>query len=750
MSATTIEEPEFRPYEKSATDIARIAIGVLVILGGLLLGYVLRGVDTGLTIAITQSFLALPDWLTLTIVNAVAVIASLTTVVVIVVVLFRRAPRFLLVAAIAQVVAVIVLALLHPSSVPLDAATTAALKQFETVLTHGGNTSARAVSLIAVLAAMAAPWLGRTWARWLWILLAIYSYVWLVGTPDSPGVILVAVGAGVAGAGVPDNCWGDPTDGPAARRSLPTSLGPGWNLRACGPHRWTRVVPRPTSGRRPTAARSSSRSSPRTSGVPICCSGPTGTCGSSTWVTSAPSRRLRRAVEHEALVALWASANGIRTPAVASVATIGEGGIGLAYERIDGRSLDGVDADELDAATLQGAWGLVAQLREHGIAHRDLRLANMFLADDGMPWLIDFGFSEWRPRTISCAATSPSSSPRPRQGRRRVARSRHASRCSGTEVLADAAPRLQPMALSTATRDAIKQRSASGQEPAAGGRARHRRRPDRLRAPRTRPLLHRADHLSLALALYLLAPQFAGFKSLWSHVGDIRWNQVVPALVASGLTYVGARSPSWARCPEALPFGRTFLAQLAGSFVNRIVPGRVGGMATNVLYLQKRGVDTPVAVAGVGIQQVMGGVVHVAMRRSSPPSSAVRGAGRRPPQDVRFIIVIVRWCSPSPGCCCWSPGSGAQIRPRSDRRFVARLDGLRAIAHQPRKLLELFGGATLLNIAFIGALVLSVRAFGGTPPSPRSPSPTSSARPSLPRRRPRAASARSRPRSRRR
>ena len=33
-------------------------------------------------------------------------------------------------------------------------------------------------------------------------------------------------------------------------------------------------------------------------------------------------------------------------------------------------------------------------MRRHRIAHRDLRLANVFLADDGVVWMIDFGFSE--------------------------------------------------------------------------------------------------------------------------------------------------------------------------------------------------------------------------------------------------------------------------------------------------------------------------------------------------------------------
>ena len=39
-------------------------------------------------------------------------------------------------------------------------------------------------------------------------------------------------------------------------------------------------------------------------------------------------------------------------------------------------------------------WQQLGRLRDLRIAHRDLRLANIFLSTDGRIWMIDFGFSE--------------------------------------------------------------------------------------------------------------------------------------------------------------------------------------------------------------------------------------------------------------------------------------------------------------------------------------------------------------------
>ena len=60
-----------------------------------------------------------------------------------------------------------------------------------------------------------------------------------------------------------------------------------------------------------------------------------------------PFSSLRRSVEHEAFVALTASALGVRTPALRAFATADPNGYVLAYEAIEGKSLDRLDPSEV-------------------------------------------------------------------------------------------------------------------------------------------------------------------------------------------------------------------------------------------------------------------------------------------------------------------------------------------------------------------------------------------------------------------
>ena len=56
--------------------------------------------------------------------------------------------------------------------------------------------------------------------------------------------------------------------------------------------------------------------------------------------------------------------------------------------------------------------------------------------------------------------------------------------------------------------------------------------------------------------------------------------------------------------PADLPFGPTYMVSFGGSFLNRVTPNNVGGMALNFRYQQKAGVDSGAATAAVGLQTV--------------------------------------------------------------------------------------------------------------------------------------------------
>jgi undecaprenyl-diphosphatase len=167
---------------------------------------------------------------------------------------------------------------------------------------------------------------------------------------------------------------------------------------------------------------------------------------------------LRRAVEHEALVSLMASQMGVRTPRVAAFAsTEHPPGFALAYDAIAGRSLDRLEPAEMTDQVLDLVWEQLIILRSHRVAHRDLRLANVFLADDGDAWIIDFGFSEIAASDLLLAtdlAELTASLATVVGAERAVASARGAV---GADALTTALPRLKLPMLSGATRTSLKE-----------------------------------------------------------------------------------------------------------------------------------------------------------------------------------------------------------------------------------------------------------------------------------------------------
>lgn len=168
---------------------------------------------------------------------------------------------------------------------------------------------------------------------------------------------------------------------------------------------------------------------------------------------------LRRAVEHEALAAMVAAAIGVKTPAVRAIRKIGDEDYAmlLAQDAIDGTSLDGVPENQMTDEILVSLWEQVAKLHAKYLAHRDLRLANVFLDLHGDIWMIDFGFSEVSADQVlldNDVAELVMSTSLVVGAMRAVD---VAVRVVGIDALCRASRRMQPITLSGATRAALKE-----------------------------------------------------------------------------------------------------------------------------------------------------------------------------------------------------------------------------------------------------------------------------------------------------
>ncbi len=389
-----VDEPPAPTATRSPSDVLRLVVSSVLLLA--LLGAELWFGDTLVKFAhdLLRGLTAVPAWLLDTVVTLTRLLALAFLVGGLLVTLRRGRWRFLAAVSIAGAAAALLTVLLGP--VDPDAAGAAADLDG---LVAAGFPTAIGLAVVAAVATAAAPWLTRRWRRLAWALILLAGFSRFLVAPvafDTLRGLLVGWFAGSAAL----VAFGGPSRRPtgtaiaeglaAAGFPVATLKRAGVDVRGSTPYFGTTVGGRDLFVK---ALGADERSAdllfrmyrsivPRNFG------------------DERPFSSLRRAVEHEALLALTACSYGLRTPALVTLTTAEPNGFVLAYERIEGQSLDGVPVEQLTDEFLRDIWTRVAELHRHRIAHRDLRLANLFVGSDGTIWLIDFGFSELAARKL--------------------------------------------------------------------------------------------------------------------------------------------------------------------------------------------------------------------------------------------------------------------------------------------------------------------------------------------------------------
>jgi undecaprenyl-diphosphatase len=342
------------------------------------------------------------------------------------------------------------------------------------------------------------------------------------------------------------------------------------------------------------------------------------------------------------------------------------------------------------------------------IAHRALRAGNILVAD-GRPVVVDLGFAEQSAgaRLLAIDRAELLASLALLVGAQPVIAS--AKRVIGSPELASTMPYLQPLALSAATRaKASKAMLKELREGVAEATGEQLPPIEQLVRVKPRAVLTVA---ALTAAFYLLLPQLADAEDSFAALKSANWAWFAVCLLLSAETYAASTISLMGGVRARLPFVATVTTQMASSFVNRITPANVGGMALNVRFMQKASVPPAEAVSGMGLSVLAGGIVHAVLLvafftwagRSGSEAFALPSSSR-----ILVVIAVLLAVAGVLAATRW----GRRVFERHVLRFLRQSwASIASLARSPFKLAMLFGGSFGVTLGYICALAAAMAAF---------------------------------------
>lgn len=417
-------------------------------------------------------------------------------------------------------------------------------------------------------------------------------------------------------------------------------------------------------------------------------------------------------VEHEALATLLAAQAGVRVPEVVTAALGPEGDAVIVTRQAEVESLENAAAADVSDSLLDELWDQAALLHAAGISHGRLNLRNVVVID-GAPVLIDFSAAtlgapvsaldiDVAELLVACTVLV---------GPERALQA--ACDRKGMSAVAGALPYLERAALTPHLRDLARHHDValkSLRESAAAA--------TNEKVPELAPI-HRVrarDFLFsglIALAAYLLITKLAkiGFGTIAHELrhSDLVW--VAVALLIAQASYVPQAIAFRGAVPTPLPLLPCVVLQSALKFLNLAVPESAGSIAASIRFLQRMGATTGEAVASAAVIGLADTILQVALVLVLLPlvhiqldTSQINGAI----PSGRFIALIAGVLVLAVGSVLAIPALRKKVLPE----IRTALSSLWAIAHNRRKLLDLFGGNLGKELLFALTLGSVCLAYG--------------------------------------
>ena len=572
-------------------------------------------------------------------------------------------------------------------------------------VTPGLSFPATHVAVAAAMATVASPYLGRSARRTTWLLVALIAIARVYVGAHLPADVIGGFALGwIVGSAI-NLVFGAP-------RGVPDPEVLAARLRDLG---------LPIASITPTGPRRGAFRVETSDGAPVFVRVADRDRGDEDWlyrtwrllafrdpIESDPVGDTDRAVEHEALVMLLAAQHGVAVPDVLWTQRVSDSESVLVRAWVDGDALSAVGQSDCDA--LAGAWNQLTRLHRSGIALGAADVGSFVRTDDGVV-VVRFSHAHLRPTedqvrhdVAELVASSAA-----------VFGVDEATRCAedaiGSERLLDALPVLQPLALSTRTRAALRASGATVDEL----RAAVAQQGSVEATSAERPLWVVGRNLAPlamgAIALVVLLAQIGNLRIALDAARHANPAWIAAAVIITGSGYVMSAVSLMGAAPEPIALGRTTVVQFAAAFTNRIAPAGIGAMATNIRYLERSGVRRARAATAVGVNATAGALVHIGLLLTIVPIAGVHASIHLPSapdlSDYWPVVVVILVGLSLAGLWYWRHGLRAileRVRPHAR--------DLRGVFEQPRRAFLLFGGSVGVTAAHALVLFACLEAVG--------------------------------------
>jgi undecaprenyl-diphosphatase len=420
-------------------------------------------------------------------------------------------------------------------------------------------------------------------------------------------------------------------------------------------------------------------------------------------------------VEEEGFTLLLAERAGARVPSVIAVGTAGPSTALAATRVADAARLAESDPSVCSDAFLYALWEQVRLVHGSRVVHGRLNARQVLVGDDG-PWIVDFTHAEVTgaegPRNADVAELLVSTA--------QIVGTKRAVSCArhvlGTDDLSAAMAYLQTAALSREMRP----------------RGRHERKEmkDRLQElrdeiasttgvePPALQQLYRINTTNLLMAVgsliavFALLSQIGDPEEFWNTISSANWWWLALAMVLSLSTNFATAIALMGTVPIPLPLWRTAELQLSMSFSNLAVPA-VGGMAAQIRFLQKQGVDLASAVAsGAVLSQAANiGTYTVIFFIALAMSPTDIHTGDIPVSSIVSFVLIAAVVIVIAVAVIWFvPKIRNSVLPRIKSAATTIWLALRS----PRRVFELVFGNALNAVLYAIVMMCCIEAFGGS------------------------------------